>query len=412
VSVLLLSRLDKRVAASIRLIGFALISWTVFADKHHPAAGGRGLVVAVAYGVCAICWLFWLWRALREPGNVYESGSGVDNYLMAIGGGVLLGAAPSSAASAIVFVAAVAAGLRQPLGRAMIVTASGVLALAVTDLIYGNSPLGLLAYSLGFAAATLAASNARQSRMRAEQAELLLAQTQRSHEEQLRTTRLEESTRIAREIHDVLAHSLAGLAIQLEATSALIEHGADRAQVLERVRHAHALAREGLNETRRAVGALRDDGSSARSAFAGIEALISEYRSNSHAEVTLSIDGDATRLAGETGQTLLRIVQESLTNVRKHAAGAAVSIRLHGGLDATEPIELSIENGPGADDVPRTDLSGTGGGYGLRGMRERAQELGGTLEAGPTELGGWRVRLHVPATASAEQHRAAAAVST
>ena len=76
----------------------------------------------------------------------------------------------------------------------------------------------LLAYTLGIAAALLAASNSRQTVVRAEQAELLLAQTQRSHEEQLRAARLEESTRIAREIHDVLAHTLAGLTIQLEAT--------------------------------------------------------------------------------------------------------------------------------------------------------------------------------------------------
>jgi signal transduction histidine kinase len=408
----LFSRLDKRLATAIRLIGYALISWTVFSDKHHPADGGRGVVVAVAWAVCTVCWLYWVWRSLQEDGNVFESGAAVDNYLLAIGGGVLLGAAPSSAASAILFVAAVAAGLREPLGRAMMVTASGVLALAVTVLIYRDSALGLLAYTLGFAAATLAASNARQARMRAEQAELLLAQTQRSHEEQLRTTRLEESTRIAREIHDVLAHSLAGLAIQLEATSALIEHGADSAQVLERVQRAHALARAGLNETRRAVGALRGDIDTATPAPAGIDALVAEYRSIGNAEVTVSIDGDAARLGGETGQTLLRVVQESLTNVRKHAPGAAVSIELHGGSAAAEPIELVVENGPSPGDGPRTELSATGGGYGLRGMRERAQQLGGTLDAGPTKLGGWCVRLRAPAALPVAARDAAAALST
>ena len=410
----LFSRLDKRLATAIRLVGYALISWTVFSDKHHPNTGGRGLVVAVAWAVCTVCWLYWVWWSLREDRNVFEAGAGVDNYLLAIAGGVLLGAAPSSAASAVLFVAAVAAGLRQPLGRAMVVTASGVLALAVTVLIYGDSALGLLAYTLGFAAATLAASNARQARMRAEQAELLLAQTQRSHEEQLRTTRLEESTRIAREIHDVLAHSLAGLAIQLEATRALIEHGADRAEVLDRVKSAHALAREGLHETRRAVGALRGDADTAvaTTAPAGIDALVAEYRAIGNAEVTVSIDGDATRLAGETGQTLLRVVQESLTNVRKHAPGAPVSIALHGGSAAAEPIELVVENGPPPSAGPRTELSSTGGGYGLRGMRERAQQLGGTLDAGPTTRGGWRVRLRAPAAVPAAAHGVTPALST
>jgi len=409
----LFSRLDKRLATAIRLIGYALVSWTVFSDRHHPAISGRGPVVAVAWAVCTVCWLLWTWWSWQADANIFESGADVDNYLMAISGGVLLGASPSSAASAIVFVAAVAAGLREPLGRAMVVTASGVLALAVTVLIYHGSPLGLLAYTLGFAAATLAASNARQARMRAEQAELLLAQTQRSHEEQLRTTRLEESTRIAREIHDVLAHSLAGLAIQLEATRALIEHGADREQVLERVKSAHALARAGLSETRRAVGALRGDvdltGTSP--APAGIDALVADYRAIGNAEVTVSIDGDAARLAGETGQTLLRVVQEALTNVRKHASGAEVSIELHGGSAAAEPIELVVENGPAPGGGTPTELASTGGGYGLRGMRERAQALGGTLEAGATERGGWRVRLRIPAAVNDERLDAAPALS-
>ncbi|HEX5193247.1 MAG TPA: histidine kinase [Solirubrobacteraceae bacterium] len=403
---LLLSRLDTRTATIIRLIGFALVSWTVFNDTHHPATGGRGLVVAVTWAVCAICWLTWTWR----PFNTRQA---IDNYVMALAGGVLLGAAPSSAASVFVFAAAVTAGLREPLGRAMIVPAAGSLATAVSVLIYDHSALGLLAYVLGFAAATLAASNARQSLMRAEQAELLLAQSQRSHEEQLRTARLEESTRIAREIHDVLAHSLAGLAIQLEATRALIEHGADRPQVLERVKRAHALAREGLSETRRAVGALRGDGElgGAGATPAGIDALVADYRSIGNAEVTVSIDGDAGRLAGETGRTLRRVVQESLTNVRKHAPGAAVSIALHGGSGADEQIELVVENGPPPDDRPRTDLGSSGGGYGLRGMRERAQALGGTLEAGATVGGGWRVRLRAPAVASTEPQDAAPALS-
>ncbi len=391
--VLLLSRLDPRAATIVRLIGFGLISWTVFNDPHHPGTGGRGLVVAVTYGLCAVSWMAWTWHPSRDHGAT------LDTYVMAIAGGVLCGAASSSAAAAFVFVAAVTAGVREPLARAMLVTASGILALAVAVLIYDGSALGLLAYSLGFAAITLAASNARQSLMRADQAELLLAQTQRSYEEQLRTARLEESARIAREIHDVLAHSLAGLTIQLEATSSLLEHGADRQLVLERVRRAHALAREGLIETRRAVGALRGEQAGPPSAPAGIQSLVSEYRSGSHAPVTVSIDGDAARLSGETGQTLLRVVQESLTNVSKHAPGAPVTIALHGGVAPTDPIELIVENGRATGRAGGSDLSQTGGGYGVRGMRERATALGGTLQAGAINDGGWRVRLQIPAVA-------------
>jgi signal transduction histidine kinase len=387
---LLLTRLDQRAATIIRLIGFGLISWTVFNDPHHPGTGGRGLVVTISYALCAISWLVWTWRPTSE------SGATVDNYLMAIAGGVLCGAASSSAASAFVFVAAVAAGVREPLGRAMRVTVGGILALAVTVLVYHGNALGLLAYSLGFAAVTLGASNARQSMMRAEQAELLLAQNQRSHEEQLRSARLEESARIAREIHDVLAHSLAGLTIQLEATSALIENGADRKLVLERVRRAHELAREGLVETRRAVGALRADETEMTPSPAGIESLVAEFRSASNAQVTVSIDGDTARLTGDTGRTVLRILQESLTNVSKHAPGAPVTIALRGGTAPTDPIDLVVENGPAPGGSGGSDLSTSGGGYGLPGMRERAEALGGTLEAATTPDGGWRVRLRIP----------------
>jgi signal transduction histidine kinase len=397
--------MDRRTATIVRLIGFGLISWTVFRDPHHPGTGGRGLVVAIAYALCAVSWMVWTWR----PGS--ENGATLDNYVMAIAGGVLCGAATSSAASAFVFVAAVVAGAREPLSRAMLVTGAGILAIAVAVLVYDGNGLGLLAYSLGFAAVTLGASNARQSVMRADQAEQLLAQTQRSHEEQLRAARLEESTRIAREIHDVLAHSLAGLTIQLEATSTLIEHGADPGQVLERVKRANALAREGLVETRRAVGALRGDEAGATPAPAGIQSLVAEYRSGSHAEVTVSIDGDPGRLVGEAGQTVLRVVQESLTNVSKHAPGAPVAIALHGGAAATDPIELVVYNGPAPGRPAGSDLSTTGGGYGLPGMRERAQTLGGTVEAGALDDGGWRVRLEIPAVALSGPRDVPAALS-
>jgi len=122
---------------------------------------------------------------------------------------------------------------------------------------YHGSGLGLSRIRQQWSALAFAGSNVRNMELRAEQAELLLAQTQRSHEEQLRATRLEEQARIARDIHDVLAHSLAGLSIQLEATTALLDQGADPESIRERVDRAHQLARDGLRETRRAVGALR-----------------------------------------------------------------------------------------------------------------------------------------------------------
>ena len=387
---MILANLSGRTALMVRLIGLALISWTVLTASHHdPGDSGRRLLISVAFALCVVAWLAWTARPVLDRGITPEV------YVLAAAGGVLCGASPNSAASAFVFVAVMAAGVRADLPRAFLVVGVGILALAVADLAYDGSALGLLAYSLGFAATTLAGANARQAAAKAEQAELLLAQTQRSHEEQLRAARLEESTRIAREIHDVLAHALAGLTIQLEATSALVEQGADRATVKARLDLAHDLAREGLRETRRAVGALRTEPIAAQ---AGIEALVEEYRAGG-GTAELTIDGDPSRLAGPVGETVVRVAQEALTNVRKHAPGASVSVALRAGDLADHDVVLVVEDHPNGTARAPSPLAGTGGGYGVKGMRERAHALGGTLTAGAL-AGGWRVELRVPVLAA------------
>lgn len=391
---MLLYRLDRRLAAAIRLAGLGLVSWSLFASRNAPGLSGRELVVSLLLGAAALSWLFWVPRP-DAPGVLTP-----DLYAMAAAGGALIGASPNSAASVFVFAAAFAAGLRTELMRALTVVAVGVLGFAITVIVYQGSALGLLAYALAFAASALAASNARQRVLRAEQAELLLAQTQRSQEEQLRAARLEESTRIAREIHDVLAHSLAGLTIQLEATRTLIEQGADPGEVLERVNRAHELARQGLRETRAAVGALRGE---PLAAPAAIEALVAEYRSTSDGHAEATIDGDAERVTGATGQAVLRVAQEALTNVRKHAPGADVSIALHAGDGPDGEVVLVIDDRRSGGSPPTKDLGAlaqSGGGYGLIGMRERAQALGGTLRAGRTG-DGWQVELRLPGEPSA-----------
>lgn len=280
----------------------------------------------------------------------------------------------------------------------MPVVVTAVAGAAVAFAVYHGSILGLTAYSLGFLASALGAENLHQTQSRVEQAELLLAQTQRSHEEQLRAAKLEEQARIARDIHDVLAHTLAGLTIQLEATSALIEQGAGRATLLERVRRAHELARDGLRETRRAVGALRGD--SSLSVRAGIEALVAEYDSGAEVPVRLELEGNLAGIDEQAGEAVIRVVQEALTNVRKHAPGARVSVSVNTGAALDGDILAVVEDTPdAADSQPEPHaLSATGGGYGLRGMRERAELLGGSLEAGPRNRG-WRVELRLPALA-------------
>jgi signal transduction histidine kinase len=276
--------------------------------------------------------------------------------------------------------------------QGLVVAAVGACAVAASSIEYGRSGIGVLAYTLGFCAMALAGSNLRQTELRAEQAELLLAQSQRSHEEQLRAARLEESTRIARDIHDVLAHSLAGLAIQLQATDALLAQGADPDAVRARVQQAHELARQGLNETRRAVGALRGD--APEPVAVRLQQLVTDHNAIAEVSAEIEITGQLEVVSPGAAEALFRTVQEALTNVRKHAPGAPVRVSVtasDGNLTAVvedDAGELTV--------LPAADgLSQTGGGFGLLGMRERAEQLGGEFEAGSTERG-WRVCLSVP----------------
>jgi signal transduction histidine kinase len=328
--------------------------------------------------------------------------------VLAVAGGLLCGASPESAASAFVFVCVLAAVLRAGVVRAVPVVALGILALAAGDVAYHHGGLATVAfYSLGFVGAALVGSNARQSSLRAEQAEVLLAQTQRAHEEELRAARLEESTRIARDIHDLLAHTLAGLMIQLEATAAVVKRRSDDPTVLGRVEQAYVLAREGLGEARRAVGALRGDRDVP--VAEALEALVVGPGAVMSGPVDLSVVGDVRRLEGPVGDATLRVVREALTNAAKHAAGACVTVAVDAGLGGEDEIVATVHSGRWSSAGPSGELergragrvahelAASGGSYGLRGMCERAALLGGTLTAGP-DGDGWLVKLRLPAS--------------
>lgn len=376
---MLLAGVNGRIATLLRLAGLALITLSVFTSEAAPATSGRGLVVLLAFIPAFVAWLVWTSWSSRQTVMT------PDLYVIAISGGIIQMASPNSAASAFSFVAAMAAAARAGLLQGLLVAGLGAAALGAGAIIYDHSALAVLAYGLGFAAVTLGGTNIRQSRLRLEQAELLLAQTQRSHEEQLRAARLEESARIARDIHDVLAHTLAGLAIQLEATDALLAQGVNAESIRERVQRAHALAREGLQETRRAVGALRGD--VAEPAAAQIRALVAQYES----PIAFTLNGDESRLDGEAGEAAVRVIQEALTNVRKHAAGAQVTLTV---VIQADRLDVTVDSRTPVPVAP-SPLAAAGGGYGLRGMRERAARLGGTLAAGPA-ADGWRVELQLP----------------
>jgi len=190
---------------------------------------------------------------------------------------------------------------------------------------------------------------------------------------------LAERARIAREIHDVLAHTLAALTVQLETADALLEGGrGEQGRVL--VVQAGQLAREGMAETRRAIGALRGEALPLPDLLAVL--------SSGYPTATLTVTGEPRDLDADTGLALYRAAQEALTNVRKHAPGAPVEVHL---TYRPGDVELAVVNGPGGDG----GRAPTGGGYGLTGLRERAQLAGGECTAGPRD-GGWRVGVRIP----------------
>ncbi|MCX5279572.1 sensor histidine kinase [Streptomyces sp. NBC_00198] len=211
-------------------------------------------------------------------------------------------------------------------------------------------------------------------------AQRLLAQERAARVAEAESAALAERARIAREIHDVLAHSLSAQLVHLEAARLLIERGADQGTVLERVVAARGMAREGLAETRQALSALRGE-------MSPVEDFLGELvTSNERADVTVT--GERQLLPAEASQAVRRVAQEALTNVRKHAPGAKVHIRLDYG---EHEVTLDVRDSGGKPG----ELSGSGAGYGLLGMRERAELLGGSLEAGPGEEG-FVVTLRVP----------------
>ncbi|MFI9644763.1 sensor histidine kinase [Streptomyces sp. NPDC052040] len=212
-------------------------------------------------------------------------------------------------------------------------------------------------------------------------AQRLLVQERAARAAETESAALAERARIAREIHDVLAHSLSAQLVHLEAARLLIEGGADRDTILERVVAARGMAREGLAETRQALSALRGE-------MSPVEEFLSELvAATDGADVTVS--GDRRPLPAEASQAVRRVAQEALTNVRKHAPGATVHIRLE---YAEHQVTLDVRDSGGTPG----ELTASGAGYGLLGMRERAELLGGSLDAGPAEEG-FVVTLRVPA---------------
>jgi signal transduction histidine kinase len=226
------------------------------------------------------------------------------------------------------------------------------------------------------------------------QAQALLDEEERTRLARNEAAALDERGRIARELHDVLAHSLSALSVELEGARLLALDRDVDADVIAAIGRAHRHAAAGLDEARAAIKALRGDMVPGPDK---LEGLLEDMRA-SGIDCTLEIKGEERRLPSEAALAVFRTAQEALTNVRKHAEEAErVEIRLEYDPDG---VQLIVTDSAGDGAEPRVPqpaaLAGAGAGYGVSGMRERAELIGGRLLAGPTE-DGFRVELWVPA---------------
>jgi signal transduction histidine kinase len=231
----------------------------------------------------------------------------------------------------------------------------------------------------------------RRGRESQDRAEMLLAQLEDAREGEAAAAALAERGRIAGELHDVLAHSLSGLAIQLQGARKLAEREPVGPGLRGAIERSAELAKAGLADARQAVGALRGD---RLPTLDQLGALVEDFRRDTGADATLRIHGTPRPLPAEAGLALYRGAQEALTNIARYAPGAGTAITVRYQADR---ILLSVEDHAAPDKTePRESvLADAGGGHGLAAMRERASRVGGTARAGPTP-DGWLVELEVP----------------
>jgi signal transduction histidine kinase len=310
--------------------------------------------------------------------------------VIAFASGFAAGAGGGGSAMVVfAFVAAMAAGVNSDLAAAVAVTAAGILAIEVSGLAFGQSYGTLLGLPAIVLTGLVIGHNWGAYRVQAEQAAALLAQREQLQAEQRRADLLDERTRIAREIHDVLAHSLGALGIQIQAARSVLHKDADQASDL--LAAAQQMAAEGLVETRRAVQALRTDTLPLDEELA----LVTDtHAQRYHVPVSYDTGGVPAALPPDATLALLRIAQEALVNAAKHAAGQPVAVRLDYG-DADVRLTVRNDLPPSADTRQAADVSTVNGGYGLTGMHERLRLLNGTLEAGRRD-GQWIVTAELP----------------
>jgi len=235
-------------------------------------------------------------------------------------------------------------------------------------------------------------------------------EAERTRDEVARRRAVEERLRIARELHDSLTHSISVIQVQAGVAVHLArKRGDDVPPALLAIEEAGA---DAVRELRATLGALRSEDDSDGSGLSQLDSLVSRARAGG-LPVTMTVTGRERPLPPAVDQAAYRIVQEALTNVSRHAGHATASVHLHYGPAA---LSIQVDNevndtatGTGivddfgavsSDTVASTGTRPPGRGLGLVGMRERVTALGGRLDAGPQDDGGFQVRAELPAPAA------------
>jgi signal transduction histidine kinase len=234
-------------------------------------------------------------------------------------------------------------------------------------------------------AAWLLGDNLRTRRAYMRELEARADRLEREREENVRRAAAEEQARIARELHDVLAHNVSVMVVQAAAADDVFEAQPERAR--EALRAIERTGRAALTELRRLLGSVRTTHTefAPQPGLAGLGVLVEGVRA-AGLPVTLQVEGELDDLPTGLDLSAYRIVQEALTNAIKHADASQAEVRVRRTADQVE-LEV-VDDGAGP--------LGNGRGQGLIGMRERASLLGGEVEAGPKPGGGFRVKAKLP----------------
>ena len=372
-------------AGGVVLIGVATFGYS--------AASGRDLIIeAAAFAIGAVVVAYWLGADLR-PGHPQPRVLAGALIVLAAASGFASMGAHGDPLIGFAFMAAIGAGAGSGLLTGCVTTAIALVGVEAGALATGASATSALGFPLLLIVAFVSGRNRAAYRRQAEQSAALVTQMEQLRAEQRRAAVLDERTRIAREIHDVLAHSLGALGIQLQAARAVLADQGDAGRALSLLDQAQRMAKDGLAETRRAVHALRADTAGLDEELA---ALADTHRSRHHSPVSLGVGGQPRPLPPEATVALIRTAQEALVNTAKHAPAQPVDIGLNYGQDGVQMIISNpLPSGGLASPGPGTAFGTVNGGYGLRGMRERLLLIGGSLSAAPDD-GRWTVTAQVP----------------